>query len=42
MIAMSEEYDKNNTKQEIKKEEPDSTTSLYDRKKGKTLYLHSV
>ena len=27
MIAMSEEYDKNNTKQEIKKEEPDSTTS---------------
>ena len=26
MIAMSEEYDKNNTKQEIKKE-PDSTTS---------------
>ena len=27
MSAMSEEYDKNNTKQEIKKEEPDSTTS---------------
>ena len=27
MIAMSKEYDKNNTKQEIKKEEPDSTTS---------------
>ena len=26
MIAMSEEYDNNNTKQEIKKEEPDSTT----------------
>ena len=26
MIAMSEEYIKNNTKQEIKKEEPDSTT----------------
>ena len=27
MIAMSKEYDKSNTKQEIKKEEPDSTTS---------------
>ena len=35
MIAISEEYDKNNTKQEIKKEEPDSTTSIYDRKKAK-------
>ena len=27
MIAMSKEYYKNNTKQDIKKEEPDSTTS---------------
>ena len=27
MITMSEEYDKNNTNQDIKKEEPDSTRS---------------
>ena len=27
MIAMSEESDKNNTKQKTKKEEPDSSTS---------------
>ena len=27
MIAMSKEYDKNNTKQDIKKEEPDSPGS---------------
>ena len=27
MITMSEEYDKNNTNQDIKKEEPDSTGS---------------
>ena len=36
MIAMSEEYDKNNTKQEkSRKEEPDSTGSLYGRKSQK-------
>ena len=27
MITMSEEYDKNNTNQDMKKEEPDSTGS---------------